>query len=241
MPDDVKGRRRRTSPANTTTPARDRRAYDSALRREQAASTRARILDAAEASFRSAGYAATTIKRIAHEAGVAVDTVYATFGTKARVLTALIDRGLVPSGDTASVLDSPPARAVRDETDPLRQVHRFGASIAQLSERTRPMAEILRTASAVEADLAPVYDEMEGHRLANMRQVARWFAARGPLRTSARRAGDVVYVLTSPDVARLLCDRLGWTSEQYGAWLADTLARTLLDDAVAGAPKRPRT
>ncbi|HEX6165458.1 MAG TPA: TetR/AcrR family transcriptional regulator, partial [Acidimicrobiales bacterium] len=63
-----------------------KRSYKSALRREQAAQTRARILDTAGTLFGAQGYGQTTIRQIAESAGVAVDTVYATFGNKARVL-----------------------------------------------------------------------------------------------------------------------------------------------------------
>ena len=64
-----------------------RRRYSSDLRREQARHTRERILDAAQRCFTERGYAAATVEAIALEAGVAVDTVYATFGTKRSVLT----------------------------------------------------------------------------------------------------------------------------------------------------------
>jgi hypothetical protein len=39
-----------------------------------------------------------------------------------------------------------------------------------------------------------------------------------------------MWTLASPDVARMLCDELGWTEQQHARWLADTLARSLLPD-----------
>src|SRR5689334_3288248 len=101
-----------------------KRAYSSAVRREQAAQTRARIVEAAGTLFATHGYARTTIRQIADAADVAVDTVYSVFGTKARVLTALIDARLAPSG-VANVMERPEALAVRDETDQRRQIHLF--------------------------------------------------------------------------------------------------------------------
>lgn len=204
-----------------------KRSYDSSLRREQAARTRARILDAAGDLFERDGYGGTTIRRIADHAEVAVDTVYAVFGSKPRILTALIDHRLAPGGET-SVLASADATAVRDEPDQREQVRRFARDIARISTHVRPVFEILRTAAAVEPEVAPIYREMEGYRAANMRQAAEWIAARGPLRMSVERAGDTVWALTSPDVARLLCDGRGWTEEEHAAWLDDTLARALL-------------
>src|SRR4051812_5901525 len=93
------------------------RSYNSPLRREQAARTRQRILDAAADLFIGKGYGATSIRSIAEAAGVAPDTVYATFGSKARLLSALIDVRLAPGGES-SILDRPEAQAIRDERDP---------------------------------------------------------------------------------------------------------------------------
>ena len=125
-----------------------KRAYRSTVRQEQAAQTRRRILDAAWSRFESAGYARTTIREIASEADVAVDTVYATFGTKARILTALIDARLNPGDDRVNVMERAEAQAVREETDPRRQIQLFARDIASISARVRPVFEILRTAAA---------------------------------------------------------------------------------------------
>ena len=69
------------------------RGYNSPVRREQATRTRQRILNAAAELFPDRGYGATSIRAIAEAAQVAPDTVYATFGSKARVLTALSTTG----------------------------------------------------------------------------------------------------------------------------------------------------
>src|SRR2546423_6513780 len=108
------------------------RKYSSALRDEQAARTRRRILDAASVLFLERGYARTTMKDIADLAGVARDTVHAVFGSKARVLTALIDLRLVPDGSVASARERPDALAVRDEVDQRKQIDLFASFIAGL-------------------------------------------------------------------------------------------------------------
>ncbi|MDI7249304.1 MAG: TetR/AcrR family transcriptional regulator [Bacillota bacterium] len=51
------------------------------------------ILDAAERVFAARGYAATTVKGVALEAGVATGTVYLYFPSKEELFLALIDRG----------------------------------------------------------------------------------------------------------------------------------------------------
>src|SRR5688500_18763815 len=146
-----------------------KRQYRSAVREEQARRTRARILEAANALFLENGYARTTVKDIASAADVAPDTVYAVFGTKVRVLTAIIDLRLVPDQSVANLTEHPDARAIRDERDQRRQIERFAAFITAVSARIRPAFEILRTASAVEAEAATVFREMDRSRLKNMR------------------------------------------------------------------------
>ncbi len=205
-----------------------KRRYASAVRDEQAARTRARILDAAAELFVDRGYARTTVQDLADRAGVARDTVHAIFGGKARILTALIDTRLVPDGAVANVTETPAAQAIKHEMDPREQLGLFATWIAGMSTRLRPVFEILRTASAVEPEMATLFAEMDRFRLKNMRTYARWFAARGPLRVSTKRAAEVIWAVTSPDVARMLCDELGWSEAEHANWLADTLTRSLL-------------
>jgi len=208
-----------------------KRAYSSGVRQEQAARTRERIVEAAAARFAANGYARTSMREIAEAAEVAGDTVYAVFGSKARVLTAIIDARLASKPSEQNVMDGPAMQAVRDARDPREQIELLAREIARLSERVRPVYEIMRTASAVEPEMAAVFAEMERYRLRNMTQAAQWIGARVALRMDADRAGEVIWAIAAPDVARSLCDTRGWTQDQYADWLADTLFRSLVDAA----------
>ena len=203
------------------------RSYNSPLRREQATRTRQRILDAAGGLFVRQGYGTTSVRQIADVAQVAPDTVYATFGSKARLLTALLDIRLAPDGQ-ASALDRPEMQALRQERDPRRLLRLFARDYAAMSERVRPVSEVLRTAKAVEPEMAAVREEMEGHRFQYMRTIAQWLTERATLRVPADRAAHIIWALASPDVGRMLCDVQGWTTAEYAAWLEETLATTLL-------------
>jgi len=209
---------------------KEKRKYASSVREEQAARTRARILDAAAELFLDRGYARTTMKDIAERADVARDTVHAIFGSKARVLTALIDLRLVPDAGVDNITQRADALAIRDEPDRRKQIELFANFIAGISTGIRPVFEILRTASAVEPEMAKVFEEMDRYRMINMQTYAKWIAARGLLRVSTRRAGEMIWAIASPDVSRMLCEEIGWTESQHARWLADTLIRTLLPD-----------
>ena len=203
------------------------RRYNSPLRREQAGRTRQRILDAAGELFVSRGYGTTSIRHIAEAAQVAPDTVYATFGSKARLLTALLDVRLAPMGET-SVLDRPEIARLRDEQDPRRFLRLFARDYAAMSERVRPVSEVLRTAKAVEPEMAAVREEIEGYRYEYVRTIVQWLARRTKLRVPVERAAQIVWTLASPDVGRMLCDVQGWTMAEYARWLEETLIAGLL-------------
>jgi AcrR family transcriptional regulator len=209
---------------------KEKRPYASALRQQQASQTRSRILDAAQRLFTERGYGATTIESIASEAGVATDTVYASFGTKAGVLHKLLDVRV--GGDDAPVplLDREGPQRVRAEPTQQKQVSGFAADVAQILERARPVDDIMRGAAAIDPEIAALRARMQGLRYSNVRRFVSWLAAKGPFRDaiSEEEAGAIVWTLASPEVHGLLRGGRGWSVERYSGWLADTLIRTLL-------------
>lgn len=68
------------------------RRYRSPLRDERAADTRQRIATAALELFAEHGFTATSVASIANRAGVSAQSVYAVYGTKGAVLSALLAR-----------------------------------------------------------------------------------------------------------------------------------------------------
>jgi AcrR family transcriptional regulator len=189
-----------------------------------------RVLDAAQSLFEERGYAGTTMEAIANAAGVAVDTVYATFGTKRKVLAALLDVRVGGDDQPVAIIDRPEPQAVRREPDQKRQIAMFAASIAPIIERARPVDDVMRGAAAVDPEIAALRAQLQLTRYGNMRQFVSWLAANGPLRAGLTQdeASAIVWTLTSTETHRLLRTERGWTAERYQAWLGDTLARTLL-------------
>ncbi|MCA1695440.1 MAG: TetR/AcrR family transcriptional regulator [Actinobacteria bacterium] len=206
-------------------PVKSRR-YHSPVRQEQAGRTRRRILDAAGELFVRQGYG-TSIRAIAEAAQVAPDTVYATFGSKARLLTALLDLRLAPGGET-SLLDRPEAQRMREASDPVRLLRLFARDYATFSARARPVSEVLRTAKAVEPEMTAVREEIEAYRFEYMRAIVVWLAELTELLVPVDRASQIVWALASPDVGRMLCDVQGWTADEYADWLTETLVGSLL-------------
>jgi len=98
---------------------KSRRGYDSPRRREQAAETRLKILDAAGELFARDGYAAVAMPAIADRAGVALKTVYLAFGTKAGVLHGLWDVRLGGDDQPIPVTERPWYRELLEGDDPV--------------------------------------------------------------------------------------------------------------------------
>ena len=78
-----------------------RRAYRSPRRAQQAQATRDALVDAATRLFTTRGWAATGMRDIASEAGVATETIYTHFASKAELLRAAAD--VAVTGDDAPV------------------------------------------------------------------------------------------------------------------------------------------
>jgi AcrR family transcriptional regulator len=207
-----------------------KRTYDSSLRKQQASQTRMRIVDAAQKLFAERGYATSTIEAIASGAGVAVDTVYATFGSKREVLKSLLDVRV--GGDDAPIdlLDRPGPQAVRAGRNQRRQITTFARDVSEIIERVRPVDDIIRGAAAVDADMAALRAKVQESRYESMRKFVSWVAANGPLREGLTEedAATIVWTLTSPEVHGLLRAVRGWSAERYTAWLGESLTRILL-------------
>jgi len=207
-----------------------RRPYASALRTEQARQTRARMLDAAQRVFADKGYASSTIEAIASEAGVAVDTVYAGFGSKRALLSALMDVRVGGDDEPIDLLDRSGPQGVRLEPNQKRQLDAFAKDITPVIERARPVDDIMRGAAAVDSEIAALRGRIQEQRFQNMLKFVSWVTANGRLRggMSEEAAAAIVWSVTSPEMHRLLRVDRAWTVERYTEWLADTLTLTLL-------------
>ena len=72
---------------------------------------------AATARFLQGGYVSTTIEDVAAAAGVAVQTVYYAFGTKPRLLSAVLDARIAGDLDPLPIAERPWVAAIGERTD----------------------------------------------------------------------------------------------------------------------------
>jgi AcrR family transcriptional regulator len=209
--------------------ARPRRAYTSRKREQASLETRQRIRVAAEALFLRDGYARTTTKAIAREAGVSEMTVFLAFNNKAALLSEII-RTTVRGDDDGTPIA---ARASWHEilaAPPDEIVPRFAQFNGAVQVRTARILAVAEAAATTDEQLAARRDSAHEHIRADFQQVADALAGhrRLPAHLSATHAADVIYALTNPTTYLLLTDERGWTTQQYNAWLAATLNATLI-------------
>lgn len=207
-----------------------KRKYDSTRRQVQANETKMQIVQAAHTLFIQKGYSGTTIEAIAQAAGVAKETVYSSFQNKRNILNFLLEVSIGGDDQPVRVIDRAEQQAILHDADQRRQLTRLAQRIAEILSRAAPVFEVMRTAAKTEPKINARLQDLQQERHENMALFVHQIAMNGPLRASLdeRRAGETVWALASPELFNLLTADLGWPKEQYAAWLADILMRTLL-------------
>jgi AcrR family transcriptional regulator len=207
-----------------------KRKYDSSRRQAQARETKIQIVEAARSLFMERGYAGATIEAIASRAGVSQETVYSIFKNKRNILSFLLDISVGGDDQPIAVLDRPEPQAVMHDTDQHRQIAMFAQGITEIMMRAEPVFDIMRGAAKFEPEIADLLKRMLDERLQNMIRFARSVSANGKLRDgmSDQDAGEITWMMSSPELFHLLNIDRGWPKEKYTQWLTDTLSRLLL-------------
>jgi AcrR family transcriptional regulator len=217
-----------------TEQVKPRRAYRSTKRAEQVAQTRRDMLATAGALFRDRGYAGVSMPTIAGEAGVAVETIYRAFGSKAGLFAAVVDAAVAGGASRAEVPveERPAIRAIIEEPDPRQQVELYAATQPGIHRRAGPLLRVLSEAAPTDPELKALWDSIETSRLHGQAGFVRMLSERGVLRPglSVEEGRDGLWTLTSLAVWDLLVTNRGWSVERYERWLADALKRFLLPD-----------
>jgi len=196
-------------------------------RREQAARTRIRILDAAYRLLCAEGYEATTMQMVAGAAGVAVQTVYFVFGTKARLLTEVENRVVLGDAPLEQWRERPWVTQIQHETDPRKLLALFVDVDTDIKSRISPFTVAL--GSALPSDPQSVAARNRG-RDEFFGIVIDRLVALGALRdeVTPSHAMDVIRVINTVDAYADLTTRRGWTVAEWKAWLTDLLCVQLL-------------
>ncbi|WP_410640356.1 helix-turn-helix domain-containing protein [Amycolatopsis sp. lyj-346] len=199
------------------------RRYDSLRRLEQAQRTRADIAEAARRLFVAQGWAATTVRDVAREAGVSVPTVYAAYRNKTGLVRALADAADL-TADLPRLLGELEATSA-----PAAQLAAMAAFDRRLFERAGDLIALVREAGRTEPELAAVY--REARKTADQTRVQVFTSwPEGTLRPDLPTAVDSYAGLCNIDVYTTFTVERGWSPAQVERWWAEVLVRTLLDE-----------
>jgi AcrR family transcriptional regulator len=195
----------------------ERRPYSSKRRAQQAAQTRQDVVDAAVGLFSTAGWSGTTLTSLASRAGVAVETVYAGFGSKKNVLRAVLDQ-VVPA------VVEPGAGRRRED-----RVAAVVVALAATHERSAGVWRALLQAASGDGEVEGWRADLERRRRAEVGAAVQQAtgADLDPLLL------DLLWAMLGPDVHLHLVEDAGWSREEYEASMTDAVLRVV-------RPRSPR-
>lgn len=188
-------------------------------RRQRAEATRLRMTRAAYQLFTSRGYTATTMADIAGAAGVAVQTLYFTFHTKAELLQRVYELAVLGPSEPIPPSATVWWAAARDADNLQAAVHELVYGSAEILARAAPLDEVVR-AAAHEPDTDRVRRHNEQLRRENYNTMINGLAARFGLRQglTQAQATDLLLLLLGPRVYQELIGEYGWTPGEYLSW-----------------------
>lgn len=208
-----------------------RRDYVSLSRKGAAQATRQSIIEAARRLFLKRGYAGATMPAIARNAGISLDTVYATVGNKPKLFRLLVEIAISGGDEAVTAEDRDYVRAIRAEPDAARKLQIYSAALRSIQPRLAPLFQVLQAAAPLDADLKTLWEGISRRRAANMRMLAENLAATGRLRAdlSVSEVADIIWSMNSPEYYLLLVQQRGWSPEAFERWLGEAWIRLLIE------------
>lgn len=188
------------------------------------------MLAAARFLFREQGYAVTAIAEVAVRAGVSEPTVYRLFGSKRALLMGLLGQ-MSAHARTEEAFRKQQAA----DGDAHRQLRIEVEHTVALFSEWIDFAMVILHVGPSDPAVAAVATEGDRRRRERQAPMVRAWARAGTLRAGLgqRRAADVLWALTGPEMFDLMTRTVGWSDRSLRTWLADLLERELLGPAPA--------
>lgn len=200
-----------------------KRSYRSVVRDERAEQTRRRISAAAQELFVEHGFAGTTVADIAERAGVAVPTVYATFGSKGAIIKALLTQ-MEGNADSARWI-----QRIKEGPTPQAKLAAFAEWTTVLLSSSKVMIKAA-SGAATEPAIMELRAEGDRRRREGLRGLIGGLARDNALPDGLPevRALDRAWMVTGVDLYLSATDGCGWTDGEYQQWLTALLQEQLL-------------
>ena len=200
-------------------------------RAEKTRETRRKICEAARDLFIERGYGATMLQDVANQAGVAVQTIYFTFGNKRALLKEVVDVSVAGDDEPLATMERPWFYAVLAAETAPDQLREQAKGVRALLERVAPIVEVVRAAAAADPEVESLWVDPDP-RFTVSSAAAKALVAKPGARAglTADEAADVLYGVLSPELYLLLVRDRGWSSQRWERWVYDVLRSQLCAD-----------
>ena len=163
------------------------------------------------------------MKAVADEAGVAPTTVYAVFGSKRALLSALIDEALTGLAEPGN----PDWGDAIRHPDQSERARRLVELVCGYQPRVAPLERVVREAAGADEEVASLSRDLLQWRRSAFAAVVETLAGQEGLSVSREDASDLLFALAGPEVYSLLVEVRGWSSQQYKTYLATTVGEII--------------
>ena len=197
-----------------------KRKYESKLRATRAENTRLRIQQATRKLIAASGFEGTTVTAIAEKAGVSAQTIYSVFGSKASIVASMLSHLEEEAGEAETV------EALMAARDSRAQLQIFSEWIRRLFDMGGDVFSVAME-SPNEPALAEIRQIGDERRLGGCQMLAGRWAEAGVLKDNAdpESSAEQIWLLTSFETYLLYTKSLGWSSDRYAKWVADSVER----------------
>ena len=200
-------------------------------RRERSKVTHLRIVKAAYEAFCEQGYAGTTMADVAERAGVAVQTVYFVFHTKAELLSRAIAYVVMGAESNPRPPEERPFyREAVDAPDLMTALRAFVTGVGEMERMMAPLVPALVGAegSRDAADIAPFHEEWRADGYRTFLDV---LLTKAPLRPglTPERATHLLLFYVDVGPYRMLVNTYGWTHAEWVDWTVQSIADQVFD------------
>jgi AcrR family transcriptional regulator len=177
------------------------------------------VVEAAYRVFCERGYSAP-LTAIAAEAGVSVQSLYATFGTKLTLLREVLQFAVHGDDDPRPPHHREWFAAMAAEPDPEQALVILLEGTQGIYDRLGPLYGVFATSDPEIAALWAHSEQLRYHGLSTAVDVV---LAKRPAHVSRTKARDMAFVLLGPDTYQQFVTTRGWTPTTWRQWTARTL------------------
>ena len=198
-------------------------------RRERSRATQSRIVEAAHDLFTSQGYASTTMSEVAEAAGVAVQTVYFVFHTKAALLARACEFALMGRETPLPPEEQAWYRAMRDSQQIEEALRHLVSGVGDIMPRVIPLKLAARASD--DPELSQLMADSEAGRAAGYRVILEILRGKASLREGLdpERATHLLLLYAGEDVYHVLVDTYHWPHADWIDWTVGTLLHQVFE------------